>query len=130
MTLEMDLDQPFTLPDEGAGNPIELAIPLVSTAPTEASASQDGTTSSRRLRPRKAQAPATSNITTSTQSSAPRRSRAKSTTSKKPSRAASKKKAARRETALATTTQAEYQFITETPATALDSTSQSEAVSK
>ncbi|KAL6815721.1 hypothetical protein GGI42DRAFT_348651 [Trichoderma sp. SZMC 28013] len=129
MTLEMDLDQPFTLPDEGAGSPTELAIPPVSTAPTEASASQDGTTSSRRLRPRKAKAPATPNITASTQSSAPRRSRAKSTTSKKPSRAASKKKAARRETALATT-QAEHQFITETPATALDSSSQSEAVSK
>ncbi|PNP49728.1 hypothetical protein THARTR1_09496 [Trichoderma harzianum] len=125
----MDLDQPFTLPDEGAGNPPELAIPPTSTAPTEAPASQDGTTSSRRLRPRKAKAPATPNITASTQSSAPRRSRAKSTTSKKPSRAASKKKAARRETALATT-QAEHQFITETPATALDSPSQSEAESK
>ncbi|KAF3058766.1 hypothetical protein CFAM422_011870 [Trichoderma lentiforme] len=129
MALEMDLDQPFTLPDEGAGNPTELAIPPTNTVPTEASASQDGTTSSRRLRPRKAKTPATPNITASTQSTAPRRSRAKSTTSKKPSRAASKKKAARRETTLATT-QAEQQLVTETPAAAHDSTTQPEAVSK
>ncbi|KAM6483040.1 hypothetical protein HDV62DRAFT_390221 [Trichoderma sp. SZMC 28011] len=129
MTLEMDLDQPFTLPDEGTGNPIESAISPMDAAPAEASASQDGTTSSRRLRPRKAKTPATPNITASTQSTAPRRSRAKSTTSKKPSRAASKKKAARRETALAAT-QAEQQLVTETPAAALDSTSQPEAGSK
>ncbi|KAJ4857350.1 hypothetical protein T069G_08247 [Trichoderma breve] len=129
MTLEMDLDQPFTLPDEGAGNPTELAIPPTNTAPPEALASQDGTTSSRRLRPRKAKTPATPSTTASTQSTGPRRSRAKSTTSKKTSRAASKKKVARRETALATT-QAEQQLVTETPAAALDSTSQPEAGSK
>ncbi|KAL7910024.1 hypothetical protein GGI35DRAFT_478899 [Trichoderma velutinum] len=129
MALDMDLDQPFTLPDEDVSNPIELGISPIDTAPIEASASQNGTTLSRRLRPRKVKAPATPNVTASTQSTAPRRSRAKSTTSKKPSRAASKKKAARREAALVAT-QAEYQFINETPAVALDSTFQSEAVRK
>lgn len=129
MALDMDLVQPFTVPDDSTCDPIEPAIPPTDTSPAEASASLDNTTSSRRLRPRRAKTPAVPNTTAPSQATGPRRPSARGTTSKKPSRAASKKKAVRREAALVAT-QAQQQPVTDTPAAAADSTPQEEADSK
>lgn len=125
----MDLDHPFTAPNENNDISTEPAIPAAEMTPIDTSATQDSTTSSRRLRPRRAKASAAPNTILPTQSAGPRRSTTKSTASKKQSRAASKKKAVRKEAAL-TATQAEQHLIADTPAAAADSVSQSEAANK